>query len=251
MSAVNRFLNGAGGLLGSWLVRGWMGSLEYKAAHYDPAADMASPDRQGQNIYVLWHEYLLLPLYLRGNCNTTLLVSRHRDADILSRAAYHLGFELVRGSSGRGGLSAMRELLRRRRMNVAVTPDGPRGPRRALASGPLYLAAKLEMPLVVTGIGFDRPWRMNTWDRFAIPRPFSRARAVLSPAITIPPDLDRDELEHYRSGIERLLNRLTLEAEAWAESGTAKREEIPVRREPAPRAVNELRVACTMIRPAA
>jgi lysophospholipid acyltransferase (LPLAT)-like uncharacterized protein len=251
MSVMSRFLNGAGGLLGSWLVRGWMGSLEYKAAHYDPAADMASPDRLGQNIYVLWHEYLLLPFYLRGNCNTTLLVSRHRDADILSRAAYHLGFELVRGSSGRGGLSAMRELLRRRRMNVAVTPDGPRGPRRTLASGPLYLAAKLEMPLVVTGIGFDRPWRMNTWDRFAIPRPCSRARAVLSPAITIPPDLDRDELEHYRSGIERLLNRLTLEAEAWAESGTPKREEIPARREPAPRAVNELRIASVACRPAA
>ena len=106
MSVMSRFLTGAGGLLGSWLVRGWMGSLEYKAAHYDPAADMASPDRLGQNIYVLWHEYLLLPFYLRGNCNTTLLVSRHRDADILSRAAYHLGFELVRGSSGRGGLSA-------------------------------------------------------------------------------------------------------------------------------------------------
>jgi lysophospholipid acyltransferase (LPLAT)-like uncharacterized protein len=238
VSVMNNFLAGAGGLLGSWIVRGWMGSLEYKAAHYDPAADMASPERLGQNIYVLWHEYLLLPLYLRGNCNTTLLISRHRDAEILSRAAYHLGFELVRGSSGRGGLSAMRELLRQRRVNVAVTPDGPRGPRRALASGPIYLAAKLEIPLVVTGIGFDRPWRLNTWDRFAIPRPWSRARAVLSPAITIPHDLDRDALESCRLGVERLLNRLTLEAEAWAESGTAKTEEIPVRREPAPPAMN-------------
>jgi lysophospholipid acyltransferase (LPLAT)-like uncharacterized protein len=237
MNTMNNFLNGAGGLLGSCLVRGWMGSLEYKAALYDPAADMASPRRLGQNIYVLWHEYLLLPLYLRGNCYTTLLVSRHRDAEILSRAAYHMGFELVRGSSGRSGLGALRTLLRRKRMNVAMTPDGPLGPRRALASGPIYLAAKLAMPLVVTGIGFDRPWRLNTWDRFAIPRPWSRARAVLSPAITIPPDLDRDGLESHRLGIERLLNRLTLEAEAWAESGTSKAEEIPVRRGPAPPAI--------------
>ena len=68
--------------LGSCLVRGWMGSLEYKAAPYDPSTDMASPDRTGPKIYVLWHEYLLFPLYLRGNCSTTLLVSRHRDAEI-------------------------------------------------------------------------------------------------------------------------------------------------------------------------
>jgi lysophospholipid acyltransferase (LPLAT)-like uncharacterized protein len=215
-----------------------MGSLEYKAALYDPTADMVSPRRLGQKIYVLWHEYMLLPLYLRGNCQTTLLISRHRDAEILSRAAYHLGFELVRGSSGRSGLGALRSLLRRSRMNVAMTPDGPLGPRRALASGPIYLAAKLEMPLVVTGIGFDRPWRLNTWDRFAIPRPLSRARAILSPAITVPNDLDRDGLERYRLSVERLLNRLTLEAEAWAESGTAKVEEIPARREAAPPATN-------------
>ncbi len=61
----------------------------------------------GQKIFVLWHEYLLFPLYLRGNCDTTLLMSLHRDAEILSRMAYHLGFEMVRGSSGRGGLTAL------------------------------------------------------------------------------------------------------------------------------------------------
>jgi lysophospholipid acyltransferase (LPLAT)-like uncharacterized protein len=251
MNPFKNFLTGAGGLLASSLVRGWMGSLEYKAAMYDPAADMASPVRLGENIYVLWHEYLLLPLYLRGNCHTRLLISRHRDAEILSRAAYHLGFDLVRGSSGRNGPGALRELLRRRRMNVAMTPDGPLGPRRVLASGPIYLAAKLEMPLVVTGIGFDHPWRINTWDRFAVPRPYSRARAVLSPAITVPRDLERDQLEAFRSGIERLLNRLTLEAEAWAESGTAKAEEIPVRRGPAPPAMNAWRFRGAMQRRAA
>jgi lysophospholipid acyltransferase (LPLAT)-like uncharacterized protein len=96
---MNKLFTGIAGLLGSWLVRGWMGSLEYKAAYYDPSTDMVSPDRIGAKIYVLWHEYLLLPLYLRGNSNTTLLVSRHRDAEILSRAAHHLGFEMVRGST--------------------------------------------------------------------------------------------------------------------------------------------------------
>ena len=233
--AARRFATSAAGLLGAELVRGWMKSLDFKAAQYDPAVNMASPDRDGPKIYVLWHEYLLFPLYLRGNSNTTLLISQHRDAEILSRIAYHLGFELVRGSTYRGGMMALRELLRTKRMNVAITSDGPRGPRRKLAAGAVFLASKLGLPIVATAIGYDRPWRLNTWDRFAIPRPGSRARAITSPAIAVPQGLGRDGLEHFRSGVERLLNRLSLEAESWAESGTAKREEIPVRREPAPR----------------
>jgi hypothetical protein len=72
---------------------------------------------------------------------------------------------------------------------------------------------------------------MGTWDRHALPRPFSRARAVLGPAIQVPANLDRAGMEHYRVKVELLMNRLTLEAEAWAESGTRKAAEVPLRRE--------------------
>jgi hypothetical protein len=78
------------------------------------------------------------------------------------------------------------------------------------------------MPLVAMGLGYDRPWRLNSWDRFAVPRPYSRARGVVGPPMTIPPDLDRDGVEHYRLQVERVLNRLSCEAEAWAEAGTPK-----------------------------
>jgi lysophospholipid acyltransferase (LPLAT)-like uncharacterized protein len=213
-----------------------MGSLEYKAALYDPIADLAHPEYSGQKIFVFWHEYMLCPLYLRGNCNLAMLVSQHRDAEVLGRIAYHMGFETVRGSSYRGGVAALREIIRKNgRMNLAITPDGPRGPRRTLAPGAIFLASKLGLPLVCTGMGYDRPWRMGTWDRFAIPRLGSRARIVTSPIIHVPADLGRHDLERWRLDVERLLNRLTLEAEAWAESGTAKLGEIAVRREPATR----------------
>jgi hypothetical protein len=152
-----------------------------------------------------------------------MLLSRHRDAEILSHAAYHLGFDFVRGSTNRGGVAAIRELLRKsRKMHLAITPDGPRGPRRRLAPGAIFLASRLQLPLVAIGYGYDRPWRLGSWDRFAIPRPFSRARAVAGPEVHVPPGLDRSGLEHFRRQIERLLNRLTDEAEAWAESGTRK-----------------------------
>ena len=216
-------LNKLGGLLGATAIRSWMGTLDYKVAFYDPAVDPIQPGCRAQKIYLFWHEYILFPIYLRGHCNLAMLLSRHRDAEILSHAAYHLGFDFVRGSTNRGGVAAIRELLRKsRKMHLTITPDGPRGPRRRLAPGAIFLASRLQMPLVVTGYGYHRPWRLNSWDRFAIPRPFCRARAVCSPALHVPRGLDRSGLEYFRLKIERLLNRLTDEAEAWAESGTPK-----------------------------
>lgn len=223
------------GLAGAMGIRAWMDTLEYKAAFYDPKVDPVNRAWQGQKIYIFWHEYILFPLALRGHSHLAMLLSRHHDAEILSHVAHHLGFAFVRGSTSRGGVSALRELLARSRdMNLTITPDGPRGPRRVLAQGPIYLSSKLQMPLVLLGLGYDRPWRAKSWDRFAVPRPFSRARAVVSPELPIPPALDRDGIEHYRREVERLLNRLTCEAEAWAQSGTRKLEEWTIRREPSP-----------------
>jgi len=101
-----------------------------------------------------------------------------------------------------------------------------------LAQGPIYLSSKLGLPLVAMGFGYNQPWRLGSWDRFAIPKPFSHARAVVSPAMVIPPDLDREGVEHYRLKVERLLNRLTSEAEAWAEAGTPKIDEVVPLRAP-------------------
>ena len=226
----NPLLHKCGGLLATAAVRWWMGTLDYKVAYYDRTIDPYFADCRGQKIYIFWHEYILFPLYLRGHCNLAMLLSRHRDAEILSHAARHLGFEFVRGSTRRGGVAALRQLLARsRRMHLTITPDGPRGPRRRLAPGCVYLASKLGMPLVVMGFGYDRPWRVRQrWDQFAIPRPGSRARAIPSGEIFVPPDLDRQGLEHYRQKIERLLNRLTSEAESWAESGARKNGQMNV-----------------------
>ena len=118
------------GLAGATLVRRWMSSLDYKTAYYDSLVDPVTAGFEGQKLYVFWHEYLLCPLYLRGHCNLTMLLSMHRDAEILVHVARHMGFATIRGSSTRGGVKAMRELMRiSRRTNLCATPDGPRGPR--------------------------------------------------------------------------------------------------------------------------
>jgi lysophospholipid acyltransferase (LPLAT)-like uncharacterized protein len=178
---------------------------------------------QGPAIYLFWHEYLLAPFYARGNTNIAVLSSTHRDADWIVEAAAYMGFSSIRGSTTRQGSRALRELARAlKTQNIAITPDGPRGPRRTMSQGPIFLSSKLGVPLVLAGFGYDRPWRMSTWDSFALPRPGTRCRGVMSPFVQIPPDLDRDGIEHYRQRAERLLTRMTLESEAWAEARTSK-----------------------------
>ena len=202
----------------------------------DQRASREADDCSGEKIYVFWHENILFPIYLRGHCNLAMLLSQHRDADILARAAYHLGFNCVRGSTYRGATTAIRTMLRKgKHMHLTITPDGPRGPRRVLAQGPVYLASRLKMPLVLMGFGYDRPWRLNSWDRFAIPRPYSRARAVVSREIHVPAKLDRSGLEEYRVQVESLLNRLTTSAEEWANAGTSWEGESPLYKATRPR----------------
>ena len=214
------------GLVGAESVRAWMSSLEYRVLYYDQANDPCFGTQQPR-IYVFWHENILIPLYLRGHCDLAMLLSRHKDADVLARVAHHMGFDCVRGSTNRGSIAALRELTRRgRHMHLTITPDGPRGPRRRLAVGPIFLASKLGLPIVPLGFGADRPWRANSWDRFAVPRPFSRARAVVGPEIWIPSRLDRDQMEEQRCHVESLLTRLTVEAEVWATSSAHRVGEI-------------------------
>jgi lysophospholipid acyltransferase (LPLAT)-like uncharacterized protein len=229
-------LNAVGGLVATLATRAWMSGMDCKVAYYDRSSDPAFPECQGQKIYLFWHEYIMLPFYMRGHCNLAMLLSRHRDAEILSHAARHMGFETIRGSTNRGGVAAIRRLLdKSRRTHLTITPDGPRGPRRQMAPGAIFLASKMGLPLILMGMGYDRPWRVNSWDRFAVPRPCSRARCIMSSEIHVPPGLDRKGLEHFRVQIERLLNRLTSEAEAWAQSKTRRvGEEVarPVLRPP-------------------
>jgi lysophospholipid acyltransferase (LPLAT)-like uncharacterized protein len=224
------FIHGLGGLLGTAVIRAWMGTLDYRAVFYDRSVDPVLTTCQGNKIYIFWHEYILFPLALRGHCNLAMLLSRHRDAEILSYIARNLGFSFVRGSTNRGGVGALRELLRKSRgMHLTITPDGPRGPRRTMAMGPIFLASKLGIPLVPMGYGYDRPWRVRkAWDQFAVPRPFSRARAVIGPPIHVPESLDSDGLEHFRCRVEALQNRLCEEAENWAASGKRRPAEVVV-----------------------
>jgi lysophospholipid acyltransferase (LPLAT)-like uncharacterized protein len=127
-------------------------------------------------IFSLWHGQLLPLLWHHRDEGVVLLISEHRDGELVARAAESLGYALVRGSTTRGAdralISIIRELQAGR--EVAITPDGPKGPAGKYAPGALIAAQKANSVILPVVAVADRAWRLKSWDRFMIPKPFTR-----------------------------------------------------------------------------
>ncbi|MEK7369100.1 MAG: lysophospholipid acyltransferase family protein, partial [Planctomycetota bacterium] len=136
----------------------------------------------------------------------------------IARVIKNMGFGVVRGSSTRGGAGAMINMVKEAENGrfLAVTPDGPRGPREAAQSGIIFLAKKTGLPILPIGLGYSNCWRLPSWDGFRIPKPFSRVVLAFGEPIRIPPELREEELEDCRRKLEKSLNSLSAEAETAA-----------------------------------
>ncbi len=205
------------GFLGAIFIRLWVGTLSYR--YHARGARVVPPRKSSLRscIYVFWHENFLLPCCLYGEKSVKVLISTHADGDMIAKVATRLGFGTVRGSSTRGAITALRQMLKNEgRSHLAILPDGPVGPRRHFEPGLVYLASKTGMPIILIGIGYARPWRLRTWDHFACPRPFSKAVVVSSDPIAIPPNLVKSEIEVHAKDLELRLNEISDEAERIA-----------------------------------
>lgn len=209
------------GLAGACGLSLWMKTLQYRYRSLGPEVDPFRAGRDRRFIYAMWHENILLPLQRFARSDICVLISRHRDAEVIAEACRFLRVQVVRGSTARGGVGAVRELLQTGgRSHLAFAADGPRGPRRQVQPGLIYLAAQLNLPIVPVGFGFHRPWRARSWDRFVLPRPWARARCVAGIPIVIPSYVDRDQLEEHRQTVEERLASTTTIAESWADSAS-------------------------------
>jgi lysophospholipid acyltransferase (LPLAT)-like uncharacterized protein len=175
----------------------------------------------GRFVYATWHEYVCIPTWLFSQKDTAWLIGQHADGEIAAQVSQRLGAAVIRGSSSRGGTAALLRMLRQpdATRHIGITVDGPRGPRRQFQFGAVYLASRLGLPIVPIGLGFGRCWRARSWDRFAVPLPFSRVRCVSLHPVRVPPDLSAKELEPYRQIAENVQNQATAIAEHWAETG--------------------------------
>jgi hypothetical protein len=166
-------------------------------------------------IYGVWHGRILIVPWLNARFRRThgarqvrVLASRSRDGELVARFVRRFGLDVVRGSSSRGGAAALRELARALRAgdDVAVVPDGPRGPSCRAQAGIVSLAATTGAPIVPLGVAARPARRLASWDRFMVPAPFARCAVVFGPLVDVGRHDDREAL---RVAVERALQHAT------------------------------------------
>ena len=145
-------------------------------------------ERKESFIYSFWHDQLLMcPLTWQSNSNIKVLISKHRDGDIIAQLISNLGFEAIRGSThktnkikNKGGLLSARKMIKslKNGISIGISPDGPKGPRHKVSEGILSISRLSESVILPVGIGFKKKWVLNTWDKFIIPKPFNEITVI-------------------------------------------------------------------------
>lgn len=164
----------------------------------------------GENVlFVFWHGQLLPLVHYHRHEGIVVLVSEHADGEYITRIIQRHGFRTARGSSTRGGSQGLRELVRAARQghDLAITPDGPRGPARVFKPGALVAARLTGLPVIPTAVAAHPAWHAESWDRFLVPKPLARLRIVYGEPVRVGRDLDD-------AGIEALAAHLTVRLEA-------------------------------------
>lgn len=172
------------------VLRGLRRSVRFR---FHEEATIRAWERSGQHfLLAFWHRHLPLMRYAYRGRRMSVLVSRSKDGELIARVLRHLGIRTSRGSSSRGGSSGLRDLLRvaKAGSDLAITPDGPRGPMRQVQPGVVLLAAASGLPLIPVALGANRFRTLRTWDQMPLPLPGSRVEVVYGEPIRVPRDAD-------------------------------------------------------------
>lgn len=169
----------------------------------------------GGKIYLLWHGRTIVPGYTFGKKGLWVIISHSNDGDIQTKVLSRLGYQVIRGSTGRGGERALVESIRCLKSggSMAITPDGPRGPSGVVQGGVMTMAKKARVPLIPVGISAGPRKLIRAWDQHLVPYPFARAEIIGGKPIYIPPEANADEVEAIRLLVQSELHRLQNEAE--------------------------------------
>lgn len=199
------------------IVKMWMNTVRIREYTTVPGVRPGHPEHNRRFIYAFWHETILS---MAARCthypNVAILISHHADGELIAQTIRWLGMKSVRGSTSKGGTAALMQMLEAsHRGHLAITPDGPRGPRREVQLGTIYMASRTGFPIVPIGISYERAWYANSWDRFGVPWPFSRGAGVAGEPLHVPPGLAREDLEPYAKELKKRIDDATELARLW------------------------------------
>ncbi|MFH1335408.1 MAG: lysophospholipid acyltransferase family protein, partial [Candidatus Zixiibacteriota bacterium] len=160
---------------------------------------------------------MLIFAYTHRRQRIHVLISQHRDGEYIARIIHRLGFVSVRGSTTRGGPKAIFEICEKifSGYDVAISPDGPKGPGFEVHPGILYIAQRSQMPILPITNSAQRRWNLSSWDKFLIPQPFSKTVIMLGNPIYVPVEATPEELEEKRKELESGLLGLTRMADDY------------------------------------
>jgi lysophospholipid acyltransferase (LPLAT)-like uncharacterized protein len=177
----------------------------------------ATPGSAGA-ILVTWHGRSFIPANVFRNRGYWALISLSRDGEMQNNIFSRLGYRIVRGSTGRGGVRGALQMARNVKEGgvLTFTPDGPRGPTHKVQPGVVLMAEKSGAPIVPLGVSADRRWMAKSWDSYLVPKPFARAIMIVGEPIFVPPKTMQSGKEAMCARLEAAINRLEKEAERRA-----------------------------------
>jgi lysophospholipid acyltransferase (LPLAT)-like uncharacterized protein len=188
---------------------------------FDDPTNLFEGDEPTPAIFCAWHNRLALTVSVyrryflarQPQRKIAALISASRDGAVLSRTLEHFGVQPVRGSSSRRGAQAMRELVSwaRKGFDLAITPDGPRGPRYQVQEGTVKLAQITGHPMVPVSARIHWKKCFKSWDAFQFPLPFTRCDVRIGEPILVPRRAKRDECEEYRAELEARMKAITVD----------------------------------------
>ena len=168
-------------------------------------------------VFAFWHGKMLIPWYINRKKNFSALVSRSKDGDILANLLKKWQYDVSRGSSHSGGKEALDEILSKANSmkNVSITPDGPTGPIYKMKAGAVITAKKTQIPLVMVGVYNEKKYVLKSWDRFEIPKMFSKSVLVFSDPVYVDENLSYENTTKKIDECENKLIALEKEAEKY------------------------------------
>lgn len=169
-------------------------------------------------VVAFWHGTMFAGWFLHrpGNNETvSALVSQSKDGAYLSAILEQWGFTMIRGSSHIGGKEAMQLMVDAVRAGsaLAITPDGPRGPKNEMKMGAVRTAQRTHVPLVLAGVAMKKKRHLRSWDAFQVPMPFTRVAVVYADPVIVPAELTGEPLDAFKKEMEERLNQMTTDAE--------------------------------------
>lgn len=174
--------------LGGAVIRALASTWRYRVRNVEQLEKLRAAG--GPFVFSIWHGQLLPLLWHHRHQGISILVSEHKDGELIARFAESIGYGTIRGSSSRGAAGALLGLVRAlgEGTEVGITPDGPRGPACSYAPGAAVAASKAGALVLPLAAHADRAWRLNSWDRFMIPRPFARVTLAYGDPVRLPDD---------------------------------------------------------------